>query len=480
MRTKWIPGLLALCLGCGRTTAEQPTQTAADHTDMSVQTTAETVNAEDGISDAASQAETGIASPETGDTAPQPQQPQGDMPAPADTAQGASTPSDAQEAPTGDAAETASSPQDTSAPQAEASGEAKPESLQEEPLTPAVVSPEAVHALHTAADWFVPEASKKWYKQTTRHANRKFLAEYFDLIGYQAPKNTYALIAPLSVRGGKLSMQYYSYRGTAFEFSMTKDGEEKYWPASTVKLAAAVMALLKLSEYGTGSQATVSFTDLEGHYENTVEKLCREAIIPSNNTAYNRLMEIAGFDEINDHYLRDVFHFPKMVLQRRYVRHHPEDSLRDSPEIQFTDGTKSGTIPERHSSGKMRPECPRESNCTTLAELAEVIFRVVLHEELPKSRQLALAQPEIDMLRDALHKAPSCIGDGVTAAMGPNMIVYNKGGKVIGDDRLEVAVVSTPNKKERYLVALSMPYYEGVEKETNRLAMHLIDAMRHR
>ena len=64
--------------------------------------------------------------------------------------------------------------------------------------------------------------------------------------------------------------------------------------------------------------------------------------------------------------------------------------------------------------------------------------------------------------------------------MGSGTVIFNKGGKVIGDDRLEVAVVSSPDKKERYLVALSMPYYEGVEKETNRLAMHLITAMQQR
>ena len=336
------------------------------------------------------------------------------------------------------------------------------------------------HALHTEADWFEAVPSRKWYKETQRHTNKSYLSEYFNQIHYKAPDHTYALIAPIRVEKGKLSIQYYSYLNTAFEYSMTKAGEENYWPASTVKLAAAVMALLKLNSYGVNHQTVVSFTDLEGSYNNTVEKLCRDAIIPSNNRAYNRLMEIAGFDEINDYYLPNVFHFPKMVLQRRYVRQHPNDSLRDSPEISYTNGSKSGVIPERHSSGKMRPQCPRESNCTTLAELGEVMFRVVLHEELPKNRRLALPQEDIDMLRDALRKAPSCIGDGVAAAMGSDAIVYNKGGKVTADDRLEIAIVSSPDKQERYLIALSMPYYIGVEKETNRLAKILIRAMQNR
>lgn len=331
----------------------------------------------------------------------------------------------------------------------------------------------------TNAVWFEPDVSSKWYEQTKKMADRTYLSAYFKSIGYQVPDNTYALIAPIDNAEG-LRMQYYSLDDTAFEFSMTKTGEEKFWPASTVKLAAAVMALLKLNENGVTSQAFVTMDDIDGHYDGNVETLCREAIIPSNNIAYNRLMEIAGFDEINDHYLREVFHFPRMILQRRYQRQHPDDNLRVSPEIHYHEGGTDGVLPQRVSSGKKRPACPRESNCTTLAELAEVMFRVVLHEELVKNRRLSLKKSDIEMLRDALLKAPSCIGDGVASVMGPTALVFNKGGKVVGDDRLEIAVVSSKDGTERYLLALSMPYYEGVEKETNVLAGHLIEAMRAR
>ena len=96
------------------------------------------------------------------------------------------------------------------------------------------------------------------------------------------------------------------------------------------------------------------------------------------------------------------------------------------------------------------------------------------------NRKLALSAAEMNRVRDALKKAPSCIGDGVAAIMGKSAIVYNKGGKVTADDRLEIAVVSSADKKERYLIALSTPYYVGVEQETNRLAMYMIEAMRER
>ncbi len=357
--------------------------------------------------------------------------------------------------------------------------EMSPDTASNETETASKTQPVPEKTIVTNAVWFEPDVSSRWYEQTEKMADRTYLAAYFKSIGYQVPDNTYALIAQID-NASALRMQYYSLNDTAFEFSMTKNGQEKFWPASTVKLAAAVMALLKLNEKGVTSQAVVTMDDIDGHYDGNVETLCRQAIIPSNNLAYNRLMEIAGFDEINEHYLRDVFHFPTMILQRRYQRQHPDDNLRVSPEIHYHEGNIDGVLPQRVSSGKKWPECPRESNCTTLAELAEVMFRVVLHEELVKKRRLSLKKSEIERLRDALLKAPSCIGDGVASVMGPTALVFNKGGKVVGDDRLEIAVVSSKDGTERYLLALSMPYYEGVEKETNILAAHLIEAMRAR
>ena len=323
---------------------------------------------------------------------------------------------------------------------------------------------------------FLPTDSEHWFAQVREHADTTRIAAYFEKIGFTPRPHTYALIAPIYSNGGQIELEYYSYLDTAFEYSMAPDGSENYWPASTVKLAACVLALMRMQEFGVDSQATIALDDIDGHYEGTVENLCRAAIIPSDNHAYNRLMEIAGFDRINDEYLPHVLHMPRMVLQRRYLRAHPHDNLRSSPEIQFTLGDVQGSIPASQSAGKIRPECPREANCTTLAELAEVMLRTVMHENLPDGRRLPLPQPEIDRIRAALLEAPSCIGKGVRRALGPDAKVYNKGGKVTSDDRLEVAVVT--NGDARYLIALSVPYYEGVEEETNAIAEHLIRAVR--
>lgn len=471
MRLSSLLGLMLICTGCAGSVTEQttPSLTESDQTSDLPASSSEQQQADDKpakISDAVTQT----------------QIPKPDNESSAHTTDTGLVPDSAQsDDSVHDAAEEIPDVQSETPPDtlSVTDGPADP-STSANLLQPASPDPSKVSALQSDANWFEPASSRKWYKQAQHNANKTYLAEYFKLIGYELPKHTYALIAPIKSTKNKLSMQYYSYHNTAFEYSMTPDGQENYWPASTVKLAACLMALLTLKKYGLTSQAVISYTNIEGKYSDTVEKLCREAIIPSNNASYNRLMEIAGFDEINDQYLPNVFHFPKMVMQRRYVRRHPEDSVRISPEMQYAEGNLTGVIPERRSSGKMRPQCPRESNCTTLAELAEVMFRTVLHDELPDNRKLALSAAEMNRVRDALKKAPSCIGDGVAAIMGKSAIVYNKGGKVTADDRLEIAVVSSADKKERYLIALSTPYYVGVEQETNRLAMYMIEAMRER
>ena len=326
--------------------------------------------------------------------------------------------------------------------------------------------------------YICPNDNENWFNRIFALADRTSLSAIFEKQHYVPPKNSYALIAPIRIQNGIPCLEYYSYRDTAFEFSMTGDGEENFWPASTVKLMAAVLALVRLRDYHLSSQASLQFNDIEGHFEGTVKMLCREAIIPSNNTAYNRLMEIAGFDQTNDDYLPKRFHFPTMTLQRRYARHHPEDNIRLSPAMLYRENDLEGLIPLRTSAGRKRHFCPREGNCMTLAELAEVMMRVVLHRELPQTYRFPILDSDADMLIQALKEAPSCIDLGVRGTLGHDAIIYNKGGKVIGDDRLEVAVVSSPDGSERYLIALSVPYYEGVEQETNELARQLILAMK--
>ncbi|MFA5624090.1 MAG: serine hydrolase [Bradymonadales bacterium] len=315
-----------------------------------------------------------------------------------------------------------------------------------------------------------------WFKLVEEKADRDYLQNYFNIVGYKPPPNTYALIARVAKIKSTISLQYFSLGDTAFTYSMTDSGEQNYWPASTVKLLAAVAALIKAQQLGIDSEAQITFSDIDEDVSASLAELCTAAIVASSNPAYNQLMLFAGVDEANKT-IRQTLALPQTVLLRRYARKRPDDNLRYSPIINYNHENKSGQIAERYSKSEY-PQCPREANCTNLVELADLMLRVVLHNELPPKYRLPLAAKDIDMLNNSLLKAPSCIKNAVRSTMGARSKIFNKGGKVIGDDRLEVAVLSAHKSKERYLIALSMPQHDLVEEQTNELARQLILAMR--
>lgn len=143
-----------------------------------------------------------------------------------------------------------------------------------------------------------------------------------------------ALIVEIEEREGcGLVYRYYDHNGTSAE-------REGWWPASAVKLLAAVAALERLHGWGFGPAASVTFHYLEedlGDVTLTVEEIVRAAITPSDNTAYDRLIEIAGYEWLNDIFLTDANGLGASVLQRGYGgRHRYADSgrgsLRNAPE----------------------------------------------------------------------------------------------------------------------------------------------------
>lgn len=309
-----------------------------------------------------------------------------------------------------------------------------------------------------------------WFEDVRHATDTDMLENAFRRQNYDPGPDAYALIANIeSDHNGQTAYQFYSYRDSAFIFSLTPDGQENFWPASTVKLTAAVMALLRAESLGIHADDPMTFTDLGDEHHTTLRKLVNDAIIPSDNQAYNALMLFTGLDRANDTYIRDMFRFPTMVLQRRYYRKTPADNLRHSPIFIFEHADKIITVPEEVSSHYFE-HVPREANATTLVELAEMIRRVMTRQWLP------LNEAHFQILQNALLKAPSCIADGVHKAH-PDYKIYNKGGRVIGDDRLEIAYITDNAGHPKYLLALSLPYSETVETRTQEFAWQLIQAV---
>ncbi len=307
-----------------------------------------------------------------------------------------------------------------------------------------------------------------WYEQVTAAADREHLAAELTAAAYVPPAGAYVMAARVVDGVGQPAFRFYSLADTGFEYSV---GD--FWPASTVKLAAAVGALQTLGTHGLTGAAQVSFQDDDGSYSGTVANLYDLAISVSSNVAYNRLVEIAGFDELNDQLLVDANGLSEMVIQRRYTHPFPSSNLRTSPELTYVEGGLSGTIPQRVGTGQ-HPQCPNEGNCLTLCELLEVMRRVTLHAEVPSSHRFPISAADLGGLHQALLDSASRITDGALVALAHPVTVYNKTGTVPGDDRLDHGLVVDTVTGDRYLVALSLPEPTTTNADLTRLAEEVL------
>jgi hypothetical protein len=243
-----------------------------------------------------------------------------------------------------------------------------------------------------------------------------------------------------------------------------------------VKLTAAVGALRTLGTSGLTGAAQVTFADDDGSYSGTVKGLYTQAIEASSNESYNRLMEIAGFDEMNDVYLVPSESMPLMVLQRRYTKPLPTSNLRSSPPISYSEGTLTGQIAARVGVGQ-HPECPDEGNCTTLLELLDVLRRVTLHSELPQSDRFPLAAVDVANLQSSLLASPTELEPGASQALGHTAQIYNKDGQVWTDDHLDHGLIVDPVTTNRFLLAISIPYSSSSASQISELARHTLLAL---
>jgi len=181
-------------------------------------------------------------------------------------------------------------------------------------------------------------------------------------------------------------------------------------PASTVKLFSAISALELVRRHGFGVNAEVTFHYPRGAQTFALKELFEDAVHWSKNVPHNRLVQLAGFDNLNG---------PGGTLQRAGLEHtfimtayaqtawtaegHPP-SLRESPRITLQEGKRRRQVPARRSS--LRVPCG-SSACTTLSDLAKTMCRMMLHEQLPAERRFRLGgdgqSPHLKLLRQAME-----------------------------------------------------------------------------
>ena len=203
---------------------------------------------------------------------------------------------------------------------------------------------------------------------------------------------------------GTPEFTWHDYRGTA-------DARD-FWPASAIKLYAAVAALELLTEHGFPLDTTLTFEHRKGANEwsvdcaRTMREMLGEVFRRSSNEDYTLLLRLVGIDRMNTRFLIPERGFPHSALMRGYVVGRPYGYTREEPQrITLRAGTRIETI-EHAWSGRFYAEergatviDARTGNVTSPRELAECLRRVLFHERLPESERYALTPEQIDFLR---------------------------------------------------------------------------------
>jgi len=228
------------------------------------------------------------------------------------------------------------------------------------------------------------------------------LAAILEARGFTTPERFKALIGEVHLtEGGGPTTDWYDWQGTS-------DDRDDWWPASSIKIYAAIAALEQSRAMGYTPSARLTY-----HYEGEGEApvrmrlrdIVRQALVPSNNMAFNRLVEFVGFDTLNRRFFSRRNGLASTTFLRSYsgrIRD-PETGHgvnRFSPRITIEHGRRSRELEARQGTGRF--SCPDQGNCTTLRDLAESMRRVMLHEHLPEHERFGLGEPELTLLRDSL------------------------------------------------------------------------------
>jgi hypothetical protein len=129
---------------------------------------------------------------------------------------------------------------------------------------------------------------------------------------------------------------------TSYTYRLSED--EYFYPASTVKLPAAALALEKINTLDLDG-LTRDTTMLVGDEKEgkSVARYTREVLLVSDNVAFNRLYDFLGQEGLNDS-LRDKGFSATRIMHRLSIAMSVEENRRTGP-VQFVDG-------ERHAGPK--------------------------------------------------------------------------------------------------------------------------------
>ena len=214
---------------------------------------------------------------------------------------------------------------------------------------------------------------------------------------------------------GATSFEWHDYRNTA--------DQTGFWPASTIKVYAAIAALERLHERGLTLDTAVAFEhqDLKtGAWQldcaRGVREMLSEVFRRSSNEDYTLLLRLIGIDYLNTQFLIPSRGFPHSALMRGYVTERPWVYVRTEPQrVRLSSGDGQQRVEWQHTWSGVSYSAPRgctvidaqTGNVTSPRELADCLRRLLFHDQLPEVERFRLT-PE---MRDALlHGSPGFTG----------------------------------------------------------------------
>ncbi|MDQ4089690.1 MAG: hypothetical protein M3163_05235 [Actinomycetota bacterium] len=240
-----------------------------------------------------------------------------------------------------------------------------------------------------------------------------------------------------------------------------------FWPASSIKVLAALGALDFLRSLGFTGAATVAFDD--GLPSQTLRSIYEPAIRDSSNYEYDLLVRIAGLDWLNGEFLTARNGFPVTSISRSYGGL----AFDESPAMILEEGGKRAYVPVRKA--EREPECSA-GNCSNLFEMAESVRRIVLHDQIPVEQRFDLDAADVKALAGALQKAEGFFPAAVTRALGSGAKIWSKPGDAAELDCLDVAFIESRTGR-RFLVAASVPHSAGGCEVLARLARGVLELL---
>jgi murein DD-endopeptidase MepM/ murein hydrolase activator NlpD len=246
-----------------------------------------------------------------------------------------------------------------------------------------------------------------------------------------------------------------------YDWDQTAYEHQDWNAASTIKLFSAIGALERIKTKGFDSRAEVTFFG-QGTSTHKVADLVADSLIKSDNIAHNRLTQLAGYDYLNG-----------QVLSRRGLKHsaihRPYETsrwlpmtgartFRETPRIALKQGKKTRTLPAEVGTGGY--PCVHNAACSSMADLAAAMRRLMLHEQLPKAQRFNLDRTELRVIRDALkaeRKRGMDVVDQIEKAFPPGRIVaFHKPGFSEGWIS-DVVYLYDHKSQKRWLVAMAAP-----------------------